>query len=277
MTQERVNVDFDVDRVGVWSPDSTATLSRDSIAAYAAATGETDPRALAGDLSTLLFGVVPSWHLVADVISSAVPEEHRHRAVHGEHLIESSRPLRPGDELRTRAAVSAIRPTSTGTIVIADVESTDPSGLLVIRQRSTAFYVGVLSSRAAGEAGPRREPDVAGGTEIRIPTDSGLPLRYALASGDMSPIHLEDAAARAIGLPGVILHGMCSLALAGRAVVQVSGADFTGLRSLSCRFSGVARPGDDLVVGVGDSAFSASSPAGAPVLTGGRFTMEDTR
>lgn len=59
--------------------------------------------------------------------------------------------------------------------------------------------------------------------------------RYAEASGDTNPIHLDDEIARAVGLPGVIAHGMFTMALAARAV----GDWFPGAEvvSLGCKFT----------------------------------------
>ena len=47
--------------------------------------------------------------------------------------------------------------------------------------------------------------------------------RYAVASGDDNPIHLDDEVARSVGLPGVIAHGMLTMALAGRALTSWAG------------------------------------------------------
>lgn len=49
-------------------------------------------------------------------------------------------------------------------------------------------------------------------------------IRYAGASGDFNPIHWSDRVATAVGLPGVIAHGMLTMALAGRAVTRWAGA-----------------------------------------------------
>ena len=49
-------------------------------------------------------------------------------------------------------------------------------------------------------------------------------IRYAGASGDFNPIHWSDRTATAVGLPGVIAHGMYTMALAGRAVAVWAGA-----------------------------------------------------
>ena len=62
---------------------------------------------------------------------------------------------------------------------------------------------------------------------------------YAEASGDRNPIHLDEAFARSVGLPGVIAHGMLQMGLLARAA-----GDPRRLRRLSCRFAGMVQPGD---------------------------------
>jgi acyl dehydratase len=75
-------------------------------------------------------------------------------------------------------------------------------------------------------------------------------VRYAGASGDFNPIHWSDRVAKSVGLPGVIAHGMYTLALAGRALDAWAGA--TGrVRELSCKFTKpVVVPDDDAGVEV---------------------------
>lgn len=65
---------------------------------------------------------------------------------------------------------------------------------------------------------------------------------YAAASGDHNPIHLDDEAAHAAGLPGVIAHGMLQMGLLARVA-----GDPRRLRRLSCRFAAAVRPGDTVV------------------------------
>ena len=70
-------------------------------------------------------------------------------------------------------------------------------------------------------------------------------VRYAGASGDFNPIHYSDHAATALGLPGVIAHGMLTMALAGRLVTQWAG-DPAAVRSYGVRFTRpVVVPDDD--------------------------------
>ena len=68
---------------------------------------------------------------------------------------------------------------------------------------------------------------------------------YAEASGDRNPIHLDDAAALAAGLPGVIAHGMLGMAQLANFVVAYAG-DHRRIRRLRCRFSGMVLPGDTI-------------------------------
>ena len=72
---------------------------------------------------------------------------------------------------------------------------------------------------------------------------------YAEGSGDRFPIHTSDDFARSVGLPGMILHGLCTLALTTRAVVKRSAeGDWNRLKAVSCRFSKIAQPGERLRV-----------------------------
>ena len=66
---------------------------------------------------------------------------------------------------------------------------------------------------------------------------------YADASGDQNPIHQDDEVARAVGLPGVIAHGMLNYGLMSRALTDWLG-DPSRLRSLNVRFSNMVQPGD---------------------------------
>jgi acyl dehydratase len=74
-------------------------------------------------------------------------------------------------------------------------------------------------------------------------------VRYAGASGDFNPIHWSDRVATAVGLPGVIAHGMFTMALAARAVA--SWTDGAEVVELGCKFTNpVVVPDDDTGVEV---------------------------
>ena len=88
------------------------------------------------------------------------------------------------------------------------------------------------------------------GDEIRslsITPDKYLTVRYAGASGDYNPIHIDEEFARQVGLPGRILHGLWTMAQVARAQAQDAG-DPLALESLSVQFRGLGMPEREIVV-----------------------------
>ena len=69
--------------------------------------------------------------------------------------------------------------------------------------------------------------------------------QYAEASGDRNPIHLDETFARSAGLPGVIAHGMLTMAFANQMLTDWLG-DRSRLKRLQGRFAGMVLPGDDI-------------------------------
>jgi acyl dehydratase len=83
--------------------------------------------------------------------------------------------------------------------------------------------------------------------ELRITPDKYLPHRYAGASGDFNPIHIDPEFAKAVGLPGNILHGLYSMAQVARAHTDAA-SDPRALRRLSVQFRGMGVPEQEIVV-----------------------------
>ncbi|MGC9220008.1 MAG: MaoC/PaaZ C-terminal domain-containing protein [Solirubrobacteraceae bacterium] len=84
--------------------------------------------------------------------------------------------------------------------------------------------------------------------ELRVTPDRYVAIRYAGASGDFNPIHIDEDFAREVGLPGCILHGLWTMAQVARAATEAAGDDPTALRSLSVSFRGMGRIGQEIVV-----------------------------
>jgi acyl dehydratase len=84
--------------------------------------------------------------------------------------------------------------------------------------------------------------------ELRVTPDKYLPHRYAGASGDFNPIHIDPEFAQAVGLPQNILHGLYSMAQVARALTSAAGGDPRSLRSLSVQFRGMGVPEQEIVV-----------------------------
>ena len=82
---------------------------------------------------------------------------------------------------------------------------------------------------------------------FKVTPDRYLTVRYAGASGDFNPIHIDDEFARAVGLPGRILHGLWSMAQVARAQTQAGGGP-QALQRLSVQFRGMGMPERELTV-----------------------------
>jgi len=88
--------------------------------------------------------------------------------------------------------------------------------------------------------------------------DRYRPMFYAAASGDFNPIHIDKEVAQAVGLPGNILHGMCTMAWAAEAAIDALGGDPGDLKTLQVRFSRPVKIDDRIT-------FTAEpAPDGAP-------------
>ncbi|HWY90593.1 MAG TPA: MaoC/PaaZ C-terminal domain-containing protein [Solirubrobacteraceae bacterium] len=83
--------------------------------------------------------------------------------------------------------------------------------------------------------------------ELRVTPDKYLTARYAGASGDFNPIHIDEEFARAVGLPGRILHGLWTMAQVARAQTEAAGGP-EHLKRLSVQFRGMGVPEQEVVV-----------------------------
>jgi acyl dehydratase len=83
--------------------------------------------------------------------------------------------------------------------------------------------------------------------EVRVTPDKYLTARYAGASGDFNPIHIDEDFARAVGLPGRILHGLWTMAQVARAQTEVAGGP-EHLKRLAVQFRGMGVPEQEVVV-----------------------------
>jgi acyl dehydratase len=84
--------------------------------------------------------------------------------------------------------------------------------------------------------------------ELKVTPDKYLPHRYAGASGDFNPIHVDPELAREVGLPGNILHGLYSMAQVARANAAAAGGDPRSLKRLEVQFRGMGVPEQEITV-----------------------------
>jgi len=136
------------------------------------------------------------------------------------------------EDVRMRAASEAVRAAA------SSVRRRRTAGTGV---SSTAGRPGSSGSLAAMEPGESLP-------ELRVTPDKYLPHRYAGASGDFNPIHIDPEFAKAVGLPQNILHGLYSMAQVARAHTEAAGGDPRALRRLKVQFRGMGVPEQEIVV-----------------------------
>jgi len=83
--------------------------------------------------------------------------------------------------------------------------------------------------------------------EVKVTPDKYLTARYAGASGDFNPIHIDEEFAKAVGLPGRILHGLWTMAQVARAQTEAAGGP-EHLKRLAVQFRGMGVPEQEIVV-----------------------------
>lgn len=275
---------FDLAGLGQWSEEREFKVEAARTTAYAAATNDANPRHTSGEIAPPIFAVVPVWEAMGLVVARVTPPEVLMRVVHGEQDMRVHRPIVPGDVLRSRAAPIGVQVRASGTTLVMKTESRDEAGELVNEQYFTMFFRGVTEGESGGEEPPEHkltaEVKAPGPLfEVTYTVDEDQTLRYADASGDRNPIHLDDNVARAVGLSGIIVHGLCTMAFAGRAVIgQVCGGDPTRLRRLAVRFSRPVLPGQAITTrlyGAGEMdgrrcyGFETVNPEGQAVVKDG--------
>lgn len=201
-----------------------------------------------------MFGAVLAWDAVRSAVADMVPPEALPTMVHGEQDMHFHRPLVPGTLLATTAEAHEVRVGRSGTRYTVLATSTDAGdGAPVLDQYVTVFLRGLTG----GASGGRDKPGHAFPTDAErlglssFHVDHDQTFRYADASGDDLPIHVDDEAARAAGLPAMIVQGLCTLAMAGRAVLErLTDGDPVPLKRLAVRFAANVFPGDDVAVAI---------------------------
>ena len=242
--------DVDVDVVGRPYVGTEFGVTSGRLRAYAAATNDDTPAAVAGDLAPPVFSFVPLRPAYRAMLTDTTPLYKQNRGMHGEQDIFFFSPIEAGMVLTAHGSVIGIRKRRTGTAVVLNAQTRDQEGVLVNEHFITIYFPGAEVDEHAGVDAPdHRLPDevTSRKPDLRVvqETDFDQPVRYSAASGDTGAYHLDEQAARDIGLPGIIMHGMCTLAFAGHAILDaVAGGDVRRLRRLAVRFSHPVIPGE---------------------------------
>lgn len=273
---------LNADLVGKNYGEKTFEVTADAIEKYAQATNDLNERYIGEDVvSTPIFPIVPAFdafmaagmdpELQADVL----------RLVHGseEHILH--KPIRPGDTLSVSTVLESVEQKDTGETFTLRATETNQDGELVAELLGTMFIRG---SGSGGRSAPGEEPQRDVIYEEATKVDEDQTHRYAEASGDHNPIHLDENVAKMAGLPGIINHGMCTMAIATKGAVNgLAGGDPTKVKRVSVRFSKPVIPGQELTTkfweesksgGVTTFGFETYNPDGAAVIKNGQVDIE---
>jgi len=270
---------FNTEALGAWGEPFEFKVERDRAIAYAKATNDQNPRHLSGELAPPVFAIVPVFGGMAGSMPSVVPAEAFPFLLHGEQDMVFHQPIVPGMTLVSRGRPAGLSVKKSGTTLSVQLETRTADGELVNEQWMVAFFRGCADGDSAGENAPAHSFDEAlrGRGPLATVTqhvDDDQTYRYSEASGDPMPIHLDDAVAKAAGLPGIIAHGLCTMAFTSRAVIEsVAGNDPTRLKRLAVRFSRPVLPGEDVTTSIYDAG--AGTYAFETVSSGGNVVIKD--
>jgi acyl dehydratase len=248
-----------VEKLGTTYEPRTAVIDGERAQQYAAATNDDNPAYSSGKVAPPVFGVVPTWDAMGSAAADFVPPESAMFIVHGEQDMHFHQPLVPGRSITTTGQAYSVRVGGSGTRFTVKVDSVDTdSGDPVLTQYVTLFIRGMSDGESGGPDKPDHElPESARANEVgsySVHVDDDQTYRYRDASGDQMPIHVDDDFAKSVGLPGIIAHGLCTMAMCSQAVIKtVADGDPTRLRRLAVRFAANVFPGNDVVTTIYDA------------------------
>lgn len=228
-------------------------LDPNELKAYAEATDDPNANYVGfGDdgVAPVMFPVNPVMTPIGECVTDPHTNVDLLRLVHGEQDMRFYKPLKAWDLVYPVAYFDSFEDKSSGQLmkvrqellVDGEVACEIHSGYFIRGQKKPGDASAPKAKRPAPE--PVVRDYIFSETQV-VAADQ--PIRYGHASGDTNPIHMDDNTAKAAGHPSIILHGLCTMAFAGRAVVnQYLGGDPSRLKQFKARFSMVVLPGMEL-------------------------------
>jgi len=233
---------LDPNIVGKIYEGKIVTVDPEKIKAYAKATNEINPQYYQSDENKLKIPPVFPVTMLIDPMIQIVTDDTLNldilRMVHGEQEILYHRPLRPREKIKTKIKLDSIDSKETGDILWAKMTGYAEKER-VFEMRAGLFFKKAIKKKEALKAVIKEElmeKQILVRQQMNITSDQSV--RYAAASGDENPIHVDKDIARAAGLPDKILHGLCTLAFATQAIVDnLADGDPTKVKRIRTRFS----------------------------------------
>ena len=270
--------------VGKTYEPKTFEVTGDAIEKYARATNDTNERYLAGDdaVASPIFPIVPAFQFLMEAGMDPELQADLLRLVHGEEEHVLRKPIKAGDTLTVHPVIESIEQKETGETFTVKIDVTNQNDEDVATVRATSFIRGSGSgAKKAPGGGEEEERKVVYEESVKVDDDQTY--RYAEASGDSNPIHQDENIAKMAGLPGIILHGMCTMAMATKGAVDgLAGGDPTRVKRVAVRFSKPVLPGQELTTrfwelessgGSTTYGFETYNPDGQAVIKNGRVEI----
>jgi acyl dehydratase len=273
--------------VGKQFPPVITEVTLDAIQKYARAYNDDNPAFFdanrpGGIVAPPMFAVVVAWNSLMSAVMDPNVQADLLRLVHGEQDMEFLNPIRPGDTITASAKITSIETKASGETMTVELEASNQASKSVTKMVFSAFIRGsrnrdaARAESAAAAAEPSRgEPAFTVAQTI----DNDQTYRYAEASGDRNPIHVDENVAKMAGLPGIIVHGLCTMAFTSKvAIDKLCNGDPTRLKRLRVRFSRPVLPGQTITTKIWRDpdksarkvfSFETFNPNAQPVIKSG--------
>jgi acyl dehydratase len=270
------------DLVGKEYAPTTTEATLEAMQNYARAYNDDNPAffdaARAGGIvAPPMYAVVTIWSSIMSVVGDPDLKVDVIRLLHGEQDMEFVVPIRPGDHITASARIASIETKASGETLVIELLAKNQAGEKVNRTLFNAFI------RGGGKGGSDARVVKPGPGEplvtIAQQIDKDQTYRYKEASGDFNPIHVDENFAKMAGLPGIIVHGLCTMAFTSKVMIDnLCAGDPVSLKRLRVRFTRPVLPGQIITTKVWpDSeraarklfAFETFNPDGRAVIKGG--------
>jgi acyl dehydratase len=267
---------------GAVTPSITQEIDQRWIAAFASGIGDSGIQYVDGDCpggirAHPIFPVCLEWPLVQEVsriaMSAGLTTEEATAGVHSTHALRLHRPIRPGDLLTTSARVTSVSRGRSGARLVIELETLDGMHRPVATTKMGMVFLSVTTdaAEASRPSSPKSKPEEIDVLhELRVPIEPTTAIVYTECARIWNPIHTDPVVARRAGLPGPILHGTASLAIAASMVMEIGGPEYR-MVAVDAEFGAMVLVPSEITVRVGPLHEGASGSVFA------RFEVRNAR
>ncbi len=268
------------DIVGRKGEPITHVIDKDWLTAYSTAVGAS------ATTTHPLFPVCFEWPIFLD--SRHMPTDLAHgdlfKGVHATHDLSLHRPIRTGMQVTTTAPIVSVESRRSGAYQLVRLDTMDATGESVATTWFGMVYRGLDvagGDRSLDDVGPVLDPLPTSDAFTRVPIQvvADASVAYAEAARIWNPIHTDLAVAETVGLPGLLLQGTATLAMAVSRVVDERFAGDTGnVERVAARFGAMVLMPSRLTLNIGPAVngtvrFEVLEPGGGKAIRDGLLTI----